>query len=247
MLEKISGVIIKTQDYSETHKIVTIFSKKKGKFTALARGAKKPRSRMAAVAQPFIHGEFLIYFTKGLSTLQQGEIVNSFREIREDIVKTAYAAYLAELTDKLMDNQLPDYGMYDQFYQTLCRISEEEDAAIPVMMYELKLYQKGGFAPVVDKCVNCKRHEPPYYFSVQEGGLLCRQCISLDSHVVQLSEAAAKLFWMFLNVGIEQVGKISVKQENRQLIRKLLDTYYDLYGGYYLKSRKFLNQLDKLK
>src|SRR5699024_3176785 len=102
VLEKFSGVMIKTQDYSETHKIVTIFSKKIGKCSAIARGAKKPRSRMAAVTQPFVNGEFLVYISKQLSTLQQGEITHSFRPIREDIVKTAYAAYLAELTDKLM-------------------------------------------------------------------------------------------------------------------------------------------------
>lgn len=106
MLEKIDGIIIKTRDYGETHKLVTILSKNIGKFTALARGAKKPKSRMAAVIQPFIRAQLFVYVNQGLSTIQQGEIVNSFRPIREDIVKTAYAAYMTELTDKLLDEKV---------------------------------------------------------------------------------------------------------------------------------------------
>ncbi|MYL60323.1 DNA repair protein RecO, partial [Virgibacillus halodenitrificans] len=52
MLEKVDGVILKTQDYGETHKIITIYSRKLGKISTLARGAKKTKSRMAAVTQP---------------------------------------------------------------------------------------------------------------------------------------------------------------------------------------------------
>ncbi|MBU5466425.1 DNA repair protein RecO [Virgibacillus sp. MSJ-26] len=248
MLEKINGVIIKTHDYSETHKIITIFSKKIGKFTALARGAKKPKSRMAALTQPFIYGEFFVYISKGLSTLQQGDVVNSFRAIREDIIKTAYAAYIAELTDKLLDTGSPEYYLYEQFYKTLDWISENEDLDIPVIMYELKLYKKAGFAPFVDYCVNCREDNRPYSFSVQEGGLLCDKCkSSTDPYAVRLPDGVAKLLYMLVHVGIEQVGNIAVKRENKELLRKLLDSYYDRYGGYYLKSRKVLNQLHLLK
>ncbi len=44
MLEKMQGIVIKTQDYGETHKIVTLFSNKLGKIAAIARGAKKPKA-----------------------------------------------------------------------------------------------------------------------------------------------------------------------------------------------------------
>lgn len=248
MLEKIEGLIIKTLDYGETHKIVTIFSKKIGKFTAIARGAKKPKSRMAAVTQPSIYGEFFVYVNTGLSTIQQGEIINSLRAIREDIIKTAYAAYIMELTDKLMDARSPDPYLYDQLYLTMCWIAENEDAEIPIMMYELKLVSKGGFAPTVDQCVHCgSREAVPIYFSVAEGGLLCNACRQLDSEAIHLPHNMAKLLHLFSSVGIERIGSISVKKENKLLLRQILDAYYEQYGGFYLKSKKFIKQLDLLK
>lgn len=247
MLEKIEGIVIKTKDYGETNKIVTIFSINLGKFSAVAKGAKKPKSRMAAVTQPFILGQFLIYPSKGLGSVQSGDILDSFRKIREDIVKTAYAAFAAELTDKLLENQDPDPYMYDQFVRTMHWISDEADADIPIMMYELKLYQKAGFAPVVDRCVHCGRTEGLTAFSVAEGGVLCRSCAGGNEDAVVLSEKLIRLLAIFASTGLERVGKISMKPENIRLIRQLLDAYYDQYGGYYLKSRKFLSQLDLLK
>ncbi|ASK63161.1 DNA repair protein RecO [Virgibacillus phasianinus] len=247
MLEKIEGIVIKTQDYGETHKIITIFSKKIGKFSALARGAKKTKSRMAAVTQPFIHGEFFVYINKGLSTIQQGEVIHSNRAIREDIIKTAFTAYIVELTDKLMESGEPDYFIYDQLMQTISWISEHEFAEIPIMMYELKLYKKGGFVPTVDKCVNCNRYVDLRSFSIAEGGLLCSQCTSIDPSAISLPQSVAKLLRIFLEVGIEQVGTIKMKERNIQLLRNLLDAYYDQYGGYFLKSKRFLKQMDQLK
>ncbi|WP_249871068.1 DNA repair protein RecO [Oceanobacillus saliphilus] len=247
MLEKIDGIIIKTQDYGETHKIVTILSKKIGKFTALARGAKKTNSRMAAVTQPFIYAQFFVYLNSGLSTIQQGEIIDSFRTVREDIIKTSYAAYITELTDKLVDSKIPEPFLFDQFHKTLSWIAENEDADIPIIMYELKLFEKGGFAPTVLHCTNCRNQNPPYAFSISEGGLLCTSCQYMDHHSIPLSNSLAKLLHIFSTVGLERVGSISVKPENKTLLRQILNTYYDQYGGFYLKSRKFLEQLDKFK
>ncbi|GGB29105.1 DNA repair protein RecO [Virgibacillus dakarensis] len=247
MLEKVEGIIIKTQDYGETHKIVTIFSKTIGKFAAIARGAKKPKSRMAAVTQPFIHGEFLVYLNSGLSTIQQGEMLNSLRSIREDIVKTAYAAYIVELTDKLVDQKKPDHYLYNQLLLTIDWIAGHDSAEIPIIMYEMKLYQKGGFAPTVNQCVHCGSTEAPFSFSIPEGGLLCRRCLHLDNEAIPLSNKLARLLYLFSSVGLERIGNISMKEENIRLIRQLLDAYYDRFGGYYIKSKKFLKQLDKFR
>ena len=248
MLEKIEAFIIKTQDYGETNKIVTLFSKKYGKFSAMARGAKKMKSRMAAVTQPFIYGEYLIYMNqKGLSTIQQGDVLDSFRLIREDIMKTAYAAYISELIDKLLDPHHPDYYVYDQFLETLKWISEDRDIEIAIMMFELKLFEKGGFAPIVNQCVRCGRQDHLVSFSIREGGLLCNHCVPNDVESIRLPNAVAKLLNIFTNARIERIGTVSVKSENKELLRKILDTYYDQYGGYYLKSKRVLIQLKQLE
>ncbi|SET63674.1 DNA replication and repair protein RecO [Salinibacillus kushneri] len=246
-MEKVEGMVIRTQDYGETHKIVTLFTKEKGKIGLMARGAKKPKSQMAAITQPFVYGEFLIQPSRNLGTLYQGEITHFMRRIREDIVKTAHAAYLAELTDKILENQVPDLFLYEQFVHTFERMQNEENPEILSMVYELKVFEKGGFAPELNQCVNCGRKEGITHFSVQEGGLLCYVCSSVDSHALPLNEALFKLLRTIRYVKIERIGNISIKEENRKKIRQILDAYYDYYGGFYIKSRKFLKQLDQFE
>lgn len=247
MLHKTVGIVIRTQDYGETHKLVTIFTKKLGKVTAISRGANRPRSRLSAVSQLFIEGDFLLYVNKGLGTLNQGEVIASYRNIREDLMRTAYAAYIAELTDKLLEEKEPDPFIYEQLKQTLDWMNEKAHYEIPVMMYELKLFQKGGFAPVIDKCVNCGSTEKPFGFSIKEGGALCPRCTTLDEQVISLEPALFKVLSICLNVGLERVGKINVKEKNIRMLRSIIDQYYDRYGGFQLKSKKFLDQIDKFE
>ena len=246
MFEKLEGIIIRTQDYGETHKIVTLFSKQLGKLAVIARGAKKPKSRMAAVSQTFIHGEYLIQIGRGMGVMQQGEVMMSHRKIREDIVKTAYVSYLAEITDKLMDEKKPSAFIFEQFEASIAAIEDDKDPDVILMMYEMKLYPLQGFQPILDYCIDCGRTEDLLGFSIHQGGMLCQRCISHDQYAIKLTAQQVKLLRMFSTVGLERVKNISVKLENKVVLKQLLADYLDQHGGIYLKSRKFLSQLNQL-
>ncbi|ENH97501.1 DNA repair protein RecO [Gracilibacillus halophilus YIM-C55.5] len=246
MFEKMDGFILKTHDYGETHKIVTLLTANAGKVGAIAKGAKKTKSRMAAITQPFIHGSYLIQLGSNLATLQQGEVISSFRSIREDIFKTAFVSYLAELTDKLIDDKQFNPKIYHQLLHTVQRIDQEADAQVLAMIYEWKMYKEAGFAPVIHQCVHCGKREQFAGFSIAEGGVLCRRCQSMDPHFTPLHEKLLKLLEVFDYVEMDQIGDISIKEENKHKLQAIMDRYYEYYGGYYMKTKRFLKQLDSL-
>lgn len=244
MFEKLEGIVLRARDYGETHKIVSIFTREHGKISVIAKGAKKTKSRTAAITQPFIHASFLVQVSKNLGTLNQGEIISSMRSIREDIIKTAYAAYVTELTEKICESNQADPFLFQQLLETLNWMTEEKDIEILTMVYELKMFKKGGFAPELRYCVNCsKQNEEHYHFSILEGGILCSRCRINDPNSVQLHPKLIRMLYVMMHLDIAKLGDISVKQENKQKIITILDEYYDRYGGYYLKSKKFLKQL----
>ncbi|UOQ86038.1 DNA repair protein RecO [Gracilibacillus salinarum] len=247
MFEKVEGFVLKTQDYGETHKIVTLLTPSLGKVGAIARGAKKTKSRMAAITQPFIHGSYLIQPSSGLAVVQQGEVLSSFRKIREDIFKTGYTSYLAELTDKLVDPKQYNPFIYQQLLHTVNKINVGQDAEIITMIYEWKMYKEAGFAPVVTQCVSCGRKDELKAFSISNGGLLCRQCLSIDPNAIAVPEKVAKLMAIFAWVEVEQIGNISVKPENKIILQQIMEQYYEEHGGFFLKSKKFLKQMNKLQ
>src|SRR5699024_10666290 len=114
--------------------------------------------------------------------------------------------------------------------QTMTWMNEQEAFMIPLLMYEMKLFNKSGFAPIVDNCVNCGRSDELTSFSIQEGGVHCKYCFSMDERAVQLPANLIKSLSIFLHVGLERVGNICKKKQNEQIIRTLCLEYYEEYG-----------------
>lgn len=247
MLYKIEGIIIRTNDYGESNKILTIYTKEMGKIAVMARGAKKPKSRLSSISQLFTHGQFLVQKGSGLGVLNQGEILNTFRTIRSDIFLTAYAAYMIELLDKLTDDGKPSVSLFSFLHTMLTHLNNNVEADVLLYIYELRMLRIAGISPEVNCCVNCKATEGEFSFSIEEGGFLCHRCVHIDPYYIKMSPATARIIRLLYYVDIHRLGKISLKDETKEELKKIISTYFEKYSGIHLKSKKFLDQLDLLK
>lgn len=246
MLEKCEGIVIKSINYGETNKIVTLYTREWGKVGVMVRGAKKTNSRLASVTQPFVYGHFLVQRSNGLGLLQQGDIVSSMRRLKEDIFLTAYASYIVELTDKCTEEKKPNPFHFELLYQTLNFMNEEYDKEILANIYEMKMLNVLGQYPTLDKCTFCGATEGHFSFSIREGGLLCHRCIDRDPYHYKISPTAVKLLRIFYHLDIARLGNISVKETTKKEITTIIDAYYEEYSGLYLKSKKFIQSMNNL-
>ncbi|MDM5315855.1 DNA repair protein RecO [Fictibacillus sp. b24] len=246
MLYKVEGIVIKTVPYGESNTIITLYTKELGKIGVMARGAKKPKSRFTSITQLFTYGIFVFQKGRGLGTLQQGEALSSFRKIREDLVKTAYAAYLAELLDRHTseDDLRPD--LFGWIKQSLEYINHGIDPEVITFLFEMKMMKIAGIVPELTKCVSCHSTEGDFSFSIREGGFLCERCSYKDPYRMNISKGTAKLLNMFYYLDLARLGNVSLKKETKKELRMLFDAYMDEYSGVFLKSKKFLKQLDDL-
>lgn len=245
MLNQLEGIVIRTRPYGETNKIVTLFTREAGKITCMARGAKKPSSRLAAITQPFTHGTFSIFKGRGMGTLQNGDQLESFRHIRQDILATAYASYITELIDRLTEQDEPLPATYEVLYQALHAISEEYDPEAITLFVEWKMLPSAGLTPTLHQCANCGETEGEFAFSFQENGFLCHRCFEVDPYIIRLSPALVKLIRTFYFVPIERVGGLTLKRETKSLLKGIVRTIYEEKAGIRLKSRQFLEQLER--
>ncbi|KAA0549376.1 DNA repair protein RecO [Bacillus sp. BGMRC 2118] len=247
MLQKVEGIIIRTTNYGETNKIITLFTRELGKVGVMARGARKPSSRLASVSQIFTYGYFLIQTGSGLGTLQQGESLSSMKHIKEDIISTAYASYLVELTDKAVEDRKVNPYLFELLYQSLNYLNEGMDAEIITMIYEMKMLQVIGLYPHLNSCVSCGATEGKFSFSIGQGGLLCHECLAKDLHRIEVSPATVRLLRLFHSFDIHRLGNISVKAETKKELKTVISRFYEEYSGLMLKSKRFLNQLDSFQ
>jgi DNA repair protein RecO (recombination protein O) len=247
MLQKCEGIVIRSTDYGETNKIITIYTREWGKIGFMARGAKKPNSRLSAITQLFTYGYFLVQRGSGLGSLQQGEIISSMRSIREDIFLTAYSSYLVELTDKGTDEKKPNPFLFELLYQTLNYLNEGYDQDVLVNIYEMKMLNVMGLYPILNQCSVCGCTDGHFSFSIREGGFLCHRCLEKDPYHFKISQATAKLLRLFYYIDLSRLGNISIKQETKAELKKVISTYYDEYSGLHLKTKKFLDSMDQFR
>ncbi len=246
MFQKCEGIVIRTNHYGETNKIVTLFTREWGKIGVMARGAKKPNSRLAAITQLFTYGQFLVQTSSGLGGLQQGEMLSSMRTIKEDIFLTAYASYVIDLTDKSTDEKKANPFLFEMLYQTLNYINEGYDPEIIVHIFEVKMLNTLGLYPVLNQCAVCGSTDGHFSFSIREGGFICHRCLEKDPYHYKISQSTVKLLRLFYFLDMSRLGNISVKQETKDELKKIINAYYDEYSGLHLKTKKFLNQISQL-
>ena len=245
MLHKWEGIVLKARAYGESNKIVTIMTREAGKVAVMARGAKKPTSRLAGVTQPFMHAAFLVQRSSGMGTLQQGEHFNSMRHIQTDIVATAYASYVVELVDRLIEEGQAQEYVYDMLHQALHAIDEGYDPQSIALFADWKMLPYAGVQPVLHCCANCGAVEGEFAFSFTQGGFLCHRCFHVDPYIIRLTPTQLKLIRMFYTLPIEQVGKLELKPQTKQFIKKIVTTIYEEQTGIRLKSRAFIEQLER--
>src|SRR5699024_5404143 len=121
--------------------------------------------------------------------------------------------------------------------------NNESELMVPIFMYELKLFKRGGFAPIIDCCARCGDVNNLTSFSVKEGGLLCANCFHTDEHAVQISLNVIKLLPIFMNSRLEKIVTIHMLKSKIAVLSRIIENYYDSYRSYRLKSNRFLEQL----
>jgi len=247
MLQKCEGIVIRTTDYGETNKIVTLYTREWGKVGIMARGAKKPNSRLSSITQLFTHGYFLVQRGSGLGSLQQGEIITSMRSIGEDIFLTAYASYIVELTDKCTEEKKSNPFHFELLYQTLNYMNEGCEPDILMNIYEMKMLNVMGLYPILNQCSVCGSTDGHFSFSIREGGFICHRCLDKDPYHFKLSPASVKLLRLFYYFDLSRLGTISVKDETKEELKKVITAYYEEYSGLHLKTKKFLNSMDQFR
>jgi DNA repair protein RecO (recombination protein O) len=239
------GIVIRSMDYGEGHKIITLFTKDTGKISVMARGAKKLKSRHTSVSQLFTHGEYALFKSSGMASLNQGEVIDSNHRLREDLHLAAYSAYLVEIVDRTMPDEEPNGMVFEQLKAGLTAIESGKDAMIVLHIMEMKMLALSGYLPQLDECVSCGSDQGEMVLSVAQGGILCPDCRFRDAAAMPLSEGTLKLLRLFQRIDLRRLGSIEVKEQTKTQLKLAIRAFIDLHMDVRWKSRNFLDQMEK--
>ena len=240
-IKKVEGIIVNETNYSESSKILNIYTKKYGIISAISKGCRRIKSPLRSVSTKLIYGEFILnYKENGLSTLISVDVSNNFKNILTDIYKISYSSYILELAYQVA-KQNDDKDVFSLLISGLNKIEEGFKAEIITLIIELKLLKYLGIDINIDGCSNCGSCNDIVTLNVDKGGYVCRECYDNERIITSKS---VKVFRLLYYADIDKITKLSLCDNTIKEIEDFLDEYYDKYSGLYLKSKNFIKLLD---
>ena len=173
---------LKSYNLSESDKIIVMYSKDKGLIKGVAKGVKKPKSKLGARMDMFVANKLMLYKGKSLDRICQADVLNTFNKTRHDMDKIFYSMYISEIVNNFgIEDDPCSEEIYDLLYKTLNKISEserKEEILIAVIKFQLKMMQISGFGIEFNTCLCCREEigEENMHFSSRMGGVVCSEC-----------------------------------------------------------------------
>ena len=174
---KTEGVVLHRRNIGEADSIFTVFSEREGKFEAVARGVRKPKSHLRGHMEPLTRSHFMVARGRSLDVVTQAETICAYRAIRDDLERGAEATYGAELIDRFAIDRAEQPGLYALLLDFLDGL--EGGAPLQITRcFEVQLLALMGYELQLDACTLCTLPLEPVetLLSPSAGGLVCVDC-----------------------------------------------------------------------
>ena len=158
--KNIDAINLKSYSLSESDKIILMYSKQNGLIKGVAKGCKKPKSKLGARMDLLVANNLQISEGRNLYNIYEAKSINTFKNTRQDIDKLLYSSYVSEVTaDFGVENDPSSESIYNLLYKTLDKISNSKtktDILIAVMKFQLQFMQTEGFGIEFEQCLCCQ-------------------------------------------------------------------------------------------
>jgi DNA repair protein RecO (recombination protein O) len=244
--------VLRTVDYGEADRIVTLLTEERGKVSAFARGARASRRRFGGALEPFTLLRIEARERRGadLLGLDSVAVVRGFGTIRTDLARIACAGYACELARELVRDAEPQPELMALLLDYLGRL--DAAAAIPAALraYELCALRAAGLMPRFTDCARCGAALPGGArrpFDPADGGVLCDACApGASPGSPRLTAGALALLARLQAAGLAGAAAEPLTPALGAEARDALARFIEHHLGRRLASRKFLDEVGPL-
>jgi len=232
-LYQTEAIVLKRSDLNEADRIVTLYTPHRGKIRAIAKGSRRPLSKLAGHLELYTHSIVLIACGRHLDIVSQSQTIDSFVSLREDLEKSVSALYVMEVVDQFTEDGVEDYPVFKLILETLQRLVRPGDDNLILRYFDLHFLEFVGYRPQLQHCIHCEDDVQPItnFFSASSGGVLCPRCRAIDPTARPISVNALKVLrhlqngedWLIDRLKMSRPLAAEMESLSRGYIRYLLD------------------------
>lgn len=194
------AVVLRAREFGESDKIVTVLSRTEGKFTGIAKGAKRSRRRFPGSLELFSHVN-LAFKQKNdaaLCFLERAVLIQPWLNLVTSLERYTAASHVIEMADKMTADREVGDEIYALVVAALARLDARPPTPTTLRVFELAALAASGYRQEFSRCTRCQEElarlgsalRVPYSGT----GLLCARCSDREHGGPTISaEAAATL------------------------------------------------------
>ncbi len=242
---KTEAIVLKRINLGEADKILTLYTPNLGKLSAIAKGVRRPRSKMGGHLELLTHCSLMLARGQNLDIITQSETISSFLPLRDNLWRASLALYAAELVEQLTAEHVENYPVYKLLLDTLHRLCETKDGELTLRYFELNLLTHLGYKPELHQCLGCKSPLEPTtnFFSTSGGGMLCPACREKEPLSQPISLNALKVMRFLQQSDYPRASRVRISEELSRELESLMRHYIRYTLEREVKSVAWLDRL----
>ncbi len=225
MYIKTNGIVLREIEYKDNDKLLTVLTKDLGKITVKARGVKSGRSRLKASCQLLSYSELTLLEQLGRYTLTEGNVIELFSELRDDIEPLSLATYFVQVCDTVAQENEEASEVLSLLLNCLYALAKLK---LPQMLvkavFELRLMCISGFLPDLRGCFVCG-NEVADRFNITQGALQCATCATGADIRMPLSAATLNAMRYIAFCDAKKLFSFSIGEDALRQLSDIAESY----------------------
>ena len=240
---KSEGIILRRYALGEADRILSILTPDMGKVRAIAKGVRRPKSRLGGHLDLTNLIDFSASRGRDLDILSEAQVKDGHPDVLSDLSRLSFALYVCDLADSFAQEDMPGRRLFRLVEFTLDALGRAADPWLMARWFETRLLDVSGFMPRLDDCVECGDALRPrdHLLDLSAGGALCPKCRSLGIGAKLLvSESAMRVLkHLSRSRRPEDLGNPTIREPLRREAEAVLARYISAITEREIKSAAF--------
>lgn len=240
------AIVLSRFDLGEADRVLTLITPGHGKLKVIAKGIRRPTSRLGGSLEPFAELRVALAHGRTFDVVTEVRVGHAWLRLRDSLESAATAWYLAELTDRSLEERHaaePLYALLRRAYELLDGGMRSGRVA---RWFEMHLADELGQRPEVDRCVECDRvlePEDTFRWVPPMGGVICARCPGPPATRTALSLEGLKLLKAYQRLDAEALAGLRLAPETERQVEHALRAFIAMALERDARSLPFLDEV----
>jgi DNA repair protein RecO (recombination protein O) len=243
---KTEAIVLKRVNLGEADSIVTLYTPNLGKLRAVAKGVRRPKSKLCGHLELLTRSSLLLAQGQNLDIVTQCQSIEGFAQIKSDLKRIGCALYMAELLEQFTVERAENYAAYRLLNDDLLWLCNARNPNAVLRHFELQLLAHLGYQPELYDCVHCRTplQRERNMFSNSEGGVLCPTCAGTGAVVRPVSVDGLKVLRFLLGNDGAAAERLRIEGDLSREVGALTRSYIRYILEREMRSLEFLDHLE---